>query len=63
MATVGKSSERYINHKRLKVLMESAGLKNVKTKNFHYWLPSFLSVEWRIKINKNKLLNNPSIFC
>jgi len=63
MLTIGKSSERYISRKKLKILMESVGLKHVKIKNFHYWLPSFLPAEWAVKISKNKSLNIISIFC
>jgi len=63
MLIAGKGSERYISHKKLKMLMEKAGLKYVKIKNFNYWAPSFLPVKWAIEISKNKLLNNLKIFC
>ncbi len=63
MLTTGKGSERYISYRRLKILMEKAGLKHVKIKNFNYWLPSFLPVEWAIEISRNKLLNNFKTIC
>lgn len=63
MLTTGKGSERYISHRKLKILMEKAGLKDVQIKIFNYWLPSFLPVEWAIAISKNKLLNNLKLFC
>jgi 2-polyprenyl-3-methyl-5-hydroxy-6-metoxy-1,4-benzoquinol methylase len=56
MLTIGKSSERYISRKKLKILMENVGLKHVKIKNFHYWLPSFLPAEWAVKISKKQVI-------
>lgn len=54
----GKGSERYLSHRKLKVLMTKAGLKNIQIKNLHYWLPSFLPYTWAIKISEFKILNN-----
>ena len=54
----GKGSEKYLSHRKLKVLMKKAGLKNVQIKNLNYWLPSFLPYSWAIKTSKYKILNN-----
>jgi 2-polyprenyl-3-methyl-5-hydroxy-6-metoxy-1,4-benzoquinol methylase len=58
----GKGSENYLSHRKLKTIMERAGLTNVKIVNFHYWLPSFLSYKWAIKTSQIKLFNNQKIF-
>jgi len=63
MLATGKSSEKYISHRKLKTLMKRSGLKYVEIKNFHYWLPACLPAEWAVKISKNKLLNNLKILC
>ena len=54
----GKGSEKYLSHRKLKVLMKKSGLKNVQIKNLNYWLPSFLPYSWAIKTSKYKILNN-----
>lgn len=63
MLKTGKGSERYISHRKLKMLMEKAGFKYIQIKDLSYWLPSFLPVKWAVKVSKNKLLNNLKLFC
>jgi hypothetical protein len=38
-------------------------LKICENKKFSLLVASFLLAEWAVKISKNKLLNNLSIFC
>ncbi len=63
MSTTGKGSERYITHRKLKTLMENAGLFQIQIKNFNYWLPSFLPVNLAVITSKIKFLNNLKLLC
>lgn len=58
MLKEGKGSEKYLSHKKLKILMEKAGLKNVQLKTFNYWLPSFLPYSWAVKTSQYRVLSN-----
>lgn len=57
-----KGNEKYLSHRKLKMIMEKAGLVNVKIVNFHYWLPSYIPYKWAIKVSQNKLINNQKLF-
>lgn len=46
MLRVGKGSEIYFSHRKLKRLMEEAGLSEVKVFPINYWVPSFLPHKW-----------------
>lgn len=61
MLSCGKGSEKYLSRKKLKNLMETAGLKDVKIKNLNYWLPSFSPLSWAVKTSKWTRLNNSKI--
>ncbi len=43
--------------------MENAGLFQIQIKNFNYWLPSFLPVNWAVITSKIKFLNNLKLLC
>ena len=45
----GKGSERYLSHKKMKILMEKTGLVDIRIEPLNYWLPSFLPAKWAYK--------------
>lgn len=55
MIKVGKGSEIYYNFRKLKDIMEQAGLINVHVHPINYWVPSYLPASWANKSRKHNV--------